>query len=789
MTIKTIKGKIVYITLVIVSLSGLISLSLVAYLSYDRNIKDKQASLSSVVHEQASKIDVFLKESRNLSQYIAELEEITSWVESPNEEARQSILNLLDQFNINNSYSALYLLSASGTTLVSTDHLLDGKNYSFRSYYLSAINGKQGLEMAIGASTGKPGYYFSSPIKNKDGLIIGAAVLKMEPDSLNKILSEMSLNVDSKLMFSDEDGIILYSNLPERIYQSLGHLDEKTLAKIKEQKKFSNIEIKALQYDEISAIINNGVEDVVVKIVSDKVEKEEELLTVAPIGDTKFFLVIETEFDTLITDAINLAILLGLLVLLSTIIAIFWISVMASKNLKPLLVLREMSENLGRGKYVKINPINSGDDLEELGAVFTKMSKQLENSYGDLETRVKDRTSELEIKNKFLEDAKKATINILEDVQEEKDKTIKLADDLEKFKLALDNASDHIVITDSEGITLYGNKGLERITGYDLKEVIGKKVGSLWSLPMQKNFYKNLWKTIKTDKKYFEGDIRNRRKNGEEYDAHISISPVVSSKNEVEFFVGIERDVTHEKNVDRTKTEFVSLASHQLRTPLSSINWYAEMLLAGDGGKLNEEQSGFVKEIYTGNQRMVELVNSLLNVSRLELGTFAVGPQPTDVIKTAQEVLSELKPGIAEKKLKLSFDYDKTIPIISADPKLLRIVFQNLLSNSVKYTPEKGTVKLILNQDKKNLLVTVADNGYGIPKSQHDKIFSKLFRADNVRAKDTEGTGLGLYIIKSIVDHFGGTIRFESEEDKGTTFYLSLPLTGMKKKVGNRGLE
>lgn len=789
MVTKTIKKKIINVVLLTIFVSGFLSLVIVAYFSYKNMLLEKKTNLASLVDEQADKIEVYFKESQDASRHLASLEEIVSWVDNPSEEKRIDTFTLLNNLNIAKRYSVVYIMNASGTVTISTDNSLVGNNYGFRDYFKQAINDREYLEMAIGVTTKYPGYYFSSPIKNKNREVVGVVVMKMDTDFLHGVLKENNLMKTGKIMFVDHHGVVLYSNISDRIYKSLGQLDGVTLQRIKETKTFPGVEIVPLQYDlALDSILSNKNKVEVIEI-NDAEEGEEELLTIAPISGAQFFLVTETDFDEIFSQAINLSILLGLFILLFVLVSIFLISVFISKTLNPLSHLKSMAEKLGQGVYVSENPIKSDDDVEELGDTFITMSKRLKSYYKNLESKVQERTIELEKKNKSLGDAKKATLNVLEDVEEEKNKTFSLLKDLEKFKLALDNASDHIVITDSEGVVLYGNKGVPRITGYTLEESLGKKAGVLWQEPMEQAYYKKLWKTIKNDKKTFESDIKNKRKNGEEYEAHITISPVLNNKNEVEFFVGIERDITHEKEVDRAKTEFVSLASHQLRTPLSSINWYAEMLLAGDGGKLNEEQISFVNEIYTANQRMVELVNSLLNVSRLELGTFAVEPLPTDIIKIAQEVLSELKPVIISKKLKLVFDYDKNIPIISADPKLIRIVFQNLLSNSVKYTPEKGEVKLLLSQDKKNLLVQVIDSGYGIPKNQQDKIFSKLFRADNVREKDTEGTGLGLYIIKSIVDHAGGKISFESEEDKGTSFFVSLPLNGMKKKVGNKSLE
>jgi signal transduction histidine kinase len=242
--------------------------------------------------------------------------------------------------------------------------------------------------------------------------------------------------------------------------------------------------------------------------------------------------------------------------------------------------------------------------------------------------------------------------------------------------------------------------------------------------------------------------------------------------------------MTKEQEVDRAKTEFVSLASHQLRTPLSSINWYTEMLLAGDAGEINDEQKKFLTEVYKGNQRMVELINALLNVSRLELGTFAVDPEDTDVIALAQSVLDEQMPQIHERNIQLSTHLAPGTPHLLADPKLLRMVLQNLVSNAVKYTLPGGSLSVRVEPDADNIAITVADTGLGIPKEEQGRIFSKLFRATNARTSDT-----GLYIVKSVVENAGGTIHFESTEGKGTTFFIKLPKTGMHKKEGAKSLS
>jgi signal transduction histidine kinase len=207
------------------------------------------------------------------------------------------------------------------------------------------------------------------------------------------------------------------------------------------------------------------------------------------------------------------------------------------------------------------------------------------------------------------------------------------------------------------------------------------------------------------------------------------------------------------------------------------------MLLAGDVGELNKKQKKYLEEVYRSNQRMVELVNALLDVSRLELGTFVIDPESTDICKLARDVINEQRPEIDEKKIRFALECDRKILLMQADPKLLRMGMQNILSNSVKYIPKSGKIKLSIRlSGSKNIQIKISDTGYGIPRDQHNKIFTKLFRADNVREKDTDGTGLGLYIVKSIVENSGGKIWFKSKENVGTTFYVNLPIHGMNKE-------
>ena len=351
-------------------------------------------------------------------------------------------------------------------------------------------------------------------------------------------------------------------------------------------------------------------------------------------------------------------------------------------------------------------------------------------------------------------------------------------EDLEIFELAIKNASDHIIITDHDAVILYANEAVTKITGYRPEEIIGK-TPRLWGGQMPEKFYKRFWKRLKIDKKPFIGEIRNKRKNGESYDAEIKIAPVLSKSGAVKYFVGIERDITRLKQIDRVKTEIISLTAHQLRDAPATIKIYAEALLRGTAGRLGKKQSQYVKEILAANRTNIDLIKALLNVARLELGTFRSEPQPVDVIKTAEDVIRSMSRSIKKGKLKIVEHYDKSLKPVILDPEGLRIILHNLISNACKYSPEGAVITVeirpVTKRGKRKIWLKVEDTGYGIPRAEQAKIFTKMFRAENVRDKKTEGSGLGLYMVKLLLKQMKGSIRFRSREGKGTCFEVLIP--------------
>ncbi len=355
----------------------------------------------------------------------------------------------------------------------------------------------------------------------------------------------------------------------------------------------------------------------------------------------------------------------------------------------------------------------------------------------------------------------------------------------------LSSIGDAVFAIDTkQRITLF-NPATARMSGFSAAEALGRPYNEVLIFEHEqtgKASTKFIEQALAGQAASMEGHTVLVQKNGTKISVADSAAPVVDAEGNVQGVIVVFRDTTKERELDKAKTEFVSLASHQLRTPLSAINWYGEMLLNGDAGKLQKEQKAYTQEIYDGTQRMIELVNALLDATRLEVGKMIARPEPTSVNDIVGSLEKELALSIKAKRLTL-VHHIETLPAVVADPKQLRMVVQNLLSNAVKYTPAKGSVTVTLRKATPDDMhaaalrgnaaahwyFSVQDTGYGIPETEQSKIFSKLYRADNVQRLEVEGTGLGLYIVKEIVEKMGGKVWFASAENQGSTFYVVLP--------------
>lgn len=249
------------------------------------------------------------------------------------------------------------------------------------------------------------------------------------------------------------------------------------------------------------------------------------------------------------------------------------------------------------------------------------------------------------------------------------------------------------------------------------------------------------------------------------------------------------RDVTYRREVENLKNSFMSVAAHQLRTPLSSIRWFLELLRDSSEGKLKKNQKMFADNAYISLLRMIGLVNGLLAVTRVEASRVPSHPEPISVPSMTEQILKEFKGEIDRKELSVHVKSYDEIPEIPLDPQLSREVFLNLISNAVRYSERGGDIIISMGDDGEVLRWSIQDNGIGIPERQQVKIFQKFYRASNAAKKESKGTGLGLYLARFIARKWGGDITFESEEGKGTTFHVTVPHTGMESHEGEVSLH
>ena len=222
--------------------------------------------------------------------------------------------------------------------------------------------------------------------------------------------------------------------------------------------------------------------------------------------------------------------------------------------------------------------------------------------------------------------------------------------------------------------------------------------------------------------------------------------------------------------LDESKDEFISMASHQLRTPLTSVKGYMSMVLEGDAGKLSKQQKELLEQAFVSSQRMVYLIADLLNVSRLKAGKFIIDKRPVNLAEVVESEIAQLTQTAKTKGLKLHFTKPKTFPELMLDETKTRQVIMNFCDNAIYYTPSGGVIKIDLREDKNNIYFIVKDSGLGVPKNEKTKIFTKFYRATNAKKARPDGTGLGLFMAKKAVDAQSGHIIFDSHEGKGSSF-------------------
>lgn len=383
-----------------------------------------------------------------------------------------------------------------------------------------------------------------------------------------------------------------------------------------------------------------------------------------------------------------------------------------------------------------------------------------------------------------LENNKKAMLNLLEDLDHEK-----LVSDQEKQKYlaTLKNLGEGVIAVDKQGKITLVNQAAEKMLGYSQAELLNKnyveviqaenELGEKIAAKDRALFQSmRLQRTTKSQYVYI-------RKNKTKFAIETVDTPILLGK-EILGVVTVFRDVTKEREIDKAKTEFVSLASHQLRTPLGISKWYLEAIQSSEDFKqLPPKHKEYLAEVYSNNERVLSLVRDLLSVSRIDQGNVKDNPQLTNISSLLKSITKEMSIAATKKDVELRLELATTpMSEVMIDSIRLREVIENLITNAIQYNHPGGEVTIrVAKKNNQFLNITVSDNGMGIPATDLEKIFLKFFHSKKTAQNNTEGSGLGLYIAKSYVDGWGGKIQVISSEGTGSTFAITIPITNIKK--------
>lgn len=442
-----------------------------------------------------------------------------------------------------------------------------------------------------------------------------------------------------------------------------------------------------------------------------------------------------------------------LLILLSIALAYL----LASDLTLPLRTLARRVMQLGPGNWQSRRSVHTGDEVDTLDQVISNMGLRLQAVYTDQEKEITHRTADLR---------KQYTLD--RTILSEIDQGV-IAVDRKGMITALNPAAarflarkhdDMIGISAISALDLRGHRGTELTQMHPLTACLKNKR----QVRSPANAH---WSIMRTD--------------GTMLPVLLAISPLMEGKH---FFgaIIVLQDITEERRLDYLKSEFITLASHQLRTPLSAVRWYVE-LFQEEKKSLTENQRSYLREIDKGLVRMVALLTALLHAAHLEGEGLKPEMQTVDASALVREMEQDCEGIAGEAGVTCKLSAPRRKVMLKTDPTLLRIVLQNLISNAVKYSHKGKRITIGFSPLKNRVQFSVSDEGIGIPKAEQKRVFQRFFRAKNVRKLDTDGNGLGLYITKSIVERMGGTIVFKSKENEGTTFTVNFPVNGIAKKT------
>lgn len=455
---------------------------------------------------------------------------------------------------------------------------------------------------------------------------------------------------------------------------------------------------------------------------------------------------IASEESKVLTEVASWAILLTFAVVIITIFLSFRIT-------RPIKNMTEAVIDFAHERPTKVSlPVEQHDEVGVLARAFDSMMGQVVETQNNLRSINEN----------------------LETLVDERTRSLK--ESQARQRSVVENIVDGLITIDAKGYIETFNPAAEKIFGYQVKDVVGRNIKMLMPEPYQSEHDGYLERFSLTGEKKIIGigrEVEGLRKDGSTFPLELAVSEIIVSGEKI--FTGVVRDITERKQMDIMKNEFISTVSHELRTPLTSIRGSLGLITGGAVGKLPDEASQMLKIAANNTERLLLIINDILDIQKIESGQLALNFQKLDVMPFIKRALEDNASYGEQHGVKFVIDRSLDEARVYADKDRLMQVMANLLSNAAKFSPENDTVEISVARHRGSIRISVTDHGAGIPEEFQAKLFDKFTQSDSTNTRQKGGTGLGLSITKVIIENHGGRIDYVTKEGLGTTFYFELP--------------
>ncbi len=685
----------------------------------------KENNINDFIKERANEIEAVAKEKALISNYIGLLEANDSQETVMLYNA--NIKQLLNERIVNKeNFFELFILNLNGKIILSTDESQDGKFKSSEEYF---IKGKKEIyfqNFYYDIDLRQPVMTIAMPIKDNKGKILGVLAGKLNLNKISNVMIERS-----GLGETGETYLVNKFNLlasKSRFIQGIEFKEVIRTEGVRNCLKKNNSYGNYANYRNIPVIgLYRWLPSREICLLAE-IEQQEAFKPVKELRD----IIIASCFGIII-----LAIILGL--------------ILARKITVPIHKLHKGAEKIAKGELGFKLDIKTGDEIEQLADEFNLMSGKLEKSYAALKEESKKRIEQL--------------IN-----------------DKAKSEAILAGIGEGLVAVDKEGNILFVNKVFEALTGWSEKEVMGKRMIEVITqedeagniVPLQERALTQVLTGTASAIAIHNTDFYYIRKDQIGFLAASVITPMIINKKIVGA-VEVFRDITEEKKAERMRMDFLVLASHQLRAPLSNIKWLIETMYKGIAGKMTKKQKEYLNDIYKTNEQMIQIIADILSTLRLEHERLPAKKEKILVISFFEDILTAVSAEAKKQEIELRIPLNDKTFIIETDLKILKTIIETFLSNAINYSMPGQKVILNFKEEPEEIIFSVCDFGIGIPQDEQGRIFERFYRASNAKKLKLTGTGLNLSSAKLLARKINAKISFESEEGKGSVFYLKIP--------------